>query len=39
MTGIVEEVADPGSIAMLKTINSCRVLGNIPGYSSLLFKA
>ena len=30
MTGVVEKIADPSAIAMMKTINSGGVLGNIP---------
>ena len=30
MTGVVEEVADPGSVAMVEAVDGCGVLGNIP---------
>jgi hypothetical protein len=38
MTGVVEEVADPGAIAMVEAVDGGCVLGDIPGYSSLFLR-
>jgi hypothetical protein len=38
MTGVVEKIADPGSIAMMEAVDGGGVLGNIPGYSSLFLR-
>jgi hypothetical protein len=30
MTGVVENIADPGSITMVEAVDGCRVLSDVP---------
>jgi len=38
MAGVVEKITDPGSVAMLKTVDRRGVLGDVPGFL-YFFKA
>jgi len=34
MAGVVEKITDPGPVAMVEAVESGRLLGDIPGFSS-----